>query len=332
MALEGPIESRKGVTEASSAVAGVTQQLWSECQWQHDMVRQRCESMSLQVPCACPSLAGRYMIMRKAHYILGVLFTGLGCASDRGDIESRTTAGMSASLSPLAVIQVVGVDTLSDSASIHRLQPEPDGGSIAFLFADPVKGIIGGLGLIEASGAQAARLVWPDSVTAFWWSGAHQLSFTSGTGQGVRVVVDAHAAQLSALEVTGTQASRLQQQTDTRGSLAAVLSRAQAFIDSVRIQPGGTPQGSALRYEADSIVLAPGDTFAAVHVRAADIRGTKVNPTWYLTHVPSGHMQGLDSLTGRSVGLPASAGQWGADGRFYYAKERSIWRADPKAQ
>jgi len=270
--------------------------------------------------------------MRKAHYIFGVLFMGLGCASDRNDAESTTVSSLSASLSPVAVIQVVGIDTLSDSASIHRLQPEPDGGSVAFLFADPVKGIVGGLGLIEASGVQTAQLAWPDSVTAFWWSGAHQLSFTSGTGQGVRVVVDAHAAQLSALEVTGTQAAGPQRQPDATVSRATVLSRAQAFIDSVRIQPEGTPQGSALRYEADSIVLAPGDTFAAVHVRAADIRGTKVNPAWYLTHVPSGHMHGLDSLTGRSTGLPAAAGQWGADGRFYYAKERSIWRADPKAQ
>lgn len=270
--------------------------------------------------------------MRKARYIFAVLVTGLGCDRGRSDTESRTVAEMSATLNPVAVIQVVGIDTLSDSAWIHRLQPEPDGGSVAFLFADPAKGIVGGLGLIEASGAQAAQLAWPDSVTAFWWSGAHQLSFTSGTGQGVRVVVDAHAAQLNALEVTGARAAEPQRQPDAKGSRATVLSRAQAFIDSVRIQPEGTPQGSALRYEADSIVLAPGDTFAAVHVRAADIRGTKVNPAWYLTHVPSGHMQGLDSLTGRSAGLPATAGQWGADGRFYYAKERSIWRADPRAQ
>ena len=271
--------------------------------------------------------------MRKAHCILGMLIiTGPGCATDRKDVQSTTISALTASLSPVAVIQVVGVDTLSDSASIHRVQPEPDGGSVAFVFADPAKGIVGGLGLIETSGAQTAQLAWPDSVTTFWWSGAHQLSFSSGTGQGVRVVVDAHAAQLSALEVTGTQATSLQQQSDARVSHATALLRAQAFIDSVRIQPEGTPQGSALRYEADSIVLAPGDTFAAVHVRATDIRGIKVNPAWYLTHVPSGHMHGLDSLTGRSAGLPAAAGQWGADGRFYYAKERSIWRVDPKAQ
>ena len=271
------------------------------------------------------------MLMRKARYIFGILITGLACVSDRNDAESRPGSVLSASLSPIAVIQAVGIDTLSDSAWIQRLQPEPDGGSVAFLFADPGKGIVGGLGLIGASGAQTAQLAWPDSVKAFWWSSAHQLSFTSGTGQGVRVVIDAHAEQLNTLEVTGTQAASPQDQSDAKGSQAAVLARAQAFIDSIRVQPEGRPQGSALRYEADSIVLAPGDTFAAVHVRAVDIRGTKVNPAWYLAHIPTGHMQGLDSLTGRSTGLSAAAGQWGADGRFYYAKEKSIWRADPKA-
>ena len=251
-----------------------------------------------------------------------------GCSSHQDDAEASVALGLVATTSPLATISVVGVDTLSDSAWIQRLQPEPDGGSVAFLFADPAKGITRGLGLVESSGRSAAQLAWPDSVSAFWWSGAHQLSFTAGTGQGVRVVVDAHAAQLEALEVTGP--------TTAPGSASApspnatALSRAQAFIDSIRVQPEGTPQGSTLRYRADSIVVAPSDTFAAVHVVANDGRGTTVNPTWYLTHLPSGHMQAIDSLTGRAEGLPPSAGQWGADGAFYYAKERSIWRAQPK--
>src|SRR5687767_15231459 len=124
--------------------------------------------------------------MRKAHYIFAVLVTGLGCDRGRSDTESRIVAEMSATLNPVAVISIVGIDTLSDSAWIHRLQPEPDGGSVAFLFADPMKGVSRGLGLVETSGTPGPHLVWPDSVNSFWWSGAHQLSFNAGTGQGVR--------------------------------------------------------------------------------------------------------------------------------------------------
>ena len=266
--------------------------------------------------------------MRKELRFLCVSAVLTGCMSSGDDIDSARASGLVATTSPLATVSVVGIDTLSDSASIQRLQPEPDGGSVAFLFADPGKGVSRGLGLVETSGTSGPQLVWPDSVNSFWWSGTHQLSFTSGTGEGVRVVVDAHAAQLQALELSGTSAQPARDTGRTASSKAA-LSRAQAFIDSIRVQPEGTPQGSTLRYRADTIVLAPGDTFAAVHVLANDGRGTTVNPTWYLAHLPSGHMRAIVSLIGRSTGLLSSAGQWGADGAFYYAKERSIWRAQP---
>jgi hypothetical protein len=253
----------------------------------------------------------------------------MACVNDGQDTGSSGAAGLAVTTSSLAVIGIVGIDTLSDSASIHQLQPEPDGTSVAFLFGDPVKAVTSGLGLANVSGAPTAQLAWPDSVTSFWWSGPHQLSFTAGTGQGVRVVVDAHAAQLEALEVADARPHSPRTVTASEQS-AAVLSRAQAFIDSIRVQPGGTPQESALRYQADSILIAPGDTFAAVHVSAKNSQGATANPAWYVTHLPSGHVQAVDSLTGTSTGLPASAGQWGADGRFYYAKERSIWRAEPR--
>lgn len=265
---------------------------------------------------------------RRSSLWVGISAMLAGCTSGQDSTKASVASGLTATASPLATISIVGIDTLSDSAWIRRLQPEPDGGSVAFLFADPAKGITRGLGLVESSGQSVAQLAWPDSVRTFWWSGAHQLSFTAGTGQGVRVVVDAHAAQLEALAVTGPASVP---ESATAGTPnAAALSRAQAFIDSIRVQPEGTPQGSTLRYRADSIVLAPGDTFAAVHVVANDGHGTTVNPTWYLAHLPSGHMQAIDSLTGQAKGLPPSAGQWGVDGTFYYAKERSIWRAQPK--
>ena len=269
--------------------------------------------------------------MRREFLFLCISTLLIGCLGNSEDAEPSVASGLATTTSPLVTISIVGIDTLSDSAWIHRLQPEPDGGSVAFLFADPMKGVSRGLGLVETSGTPGPHLVWPDSVNSFWWSGAHQLSFNAGTGQGVRVVVDAHAAQLEALQMTGSNA-RLPNSSSAGPPSAAALSRAQAFIDSIRVQPEGTPQGSTLRYRADSIILAPGDTFAAVHVFASDGRGTTVNPAWYLAHLPSGHMQPIDSLTGRSTGLLSSAGQWGRDGAFYYAKERSIWRAQPRAQ
>lgn len=269
--------------------------------------------------------------MGRALLCLCISATLAGCTGDDKHAESPVALGLVVTTSPIATVGVVGIDTLSDSAWIHRLQPEPDGGSVAFLFADPAKGISRGLALVESSGTSAPQLVWPDSVNSFWWSGAHQLSFNSGTGQGVRVIVDAHAAQLEALQSTGAPSGPPATPTASTAS-ASALSRAQAFIDSIRIQPQGTPQGSTLRYRADSIVLAPGDTFAAVHVLANDGHGATVNPAWYLAHLPSGHMQAVDSLTGRSTGLLSSAGQWGLDGAFYYAKDRSIWRTRPRIQ
>jgi hypothetical protein len=274
--------------------------------------------------------------MRKASSLLAVsalYIVSATCIDNRGDPKALPSPAFTVTVAPVATITFIGADTLSDSARVYQLEPEPDGGSIAFLFADPAKGITRGLGIVQASGNQPAQLGWPDSVVSVWWSNPHQLSFTAGTGRGVRLVVDAHAAQLQAIEATRAQGASVAR-SDTADSPASTkaLSRARTFIDSIRVQPAGTPQHSALRYRTDSVLVARGDTLAAVHVSAADVHGTKVNPSWYLVHLPSGHMQAVDSLTGQSPGLAASAGQWGANGSFYYAKERSIWQAQPVAQ
>lgn len=263
----------------------------------------------------------------------GLLITG-SCIGDQDARNPRASSVFTVEVNPVATsITFIGADTLSDSARIYQVQPEPDGGSVAFLFADPAKGITQGLGIVQASGDQRAKVGWPDSVLSVWWSNPHQLSFTAGTGRGVRLVVDAHAAVLEAAEVPSADiTSRGGGRTGNAQLNVDALSQAQAFIDSVRVQPAGTPQRSVLRYEADSALVGPGDTLAAVHVSAGDQEGTKVNPAWYLVHLPSGQVQRVDSLTGRSPGLPASAGQWAANGSFYYAKERSIWRVEPRAQ
>jgi hypothetical protein len=257
----------------------------------------------------------------------------ISCIANQDESERRTASTFTAHAQPIATITVIGADTLSDSARIYQLEPEPDGGSIAFLFTDPAKGVTQGLGVVQTSGSQQAQLGWPDSVVSVWWNGPHQLSFTAGTGRGVHVVIDAHAAELRTADVTGTTATPpAASQPGSSNSNQAAKSRAQAFIDSVRVQPEGTPQRSAMRYQADSVLVAPGDTLAAVHVSAADPNGSPVNPAWYLLHLPSGHVRPVDSLTGRSPGLPASGGRWGARNSFYYAKERTIWRVEPSSR
>lgn len=278
---------------------------------------------------ACAHLLQGLDDMQRVLLLPGVFILLLSCINNQEDAKSPPASSLSAITSPLTTINIIGIDTLSDSASIHRVRPEPDGSSIAFLFADPAQGITNGLGLVQASGNAAAQIAWPDSVISFWWSGPHQLSFTAGTGHGVHIVVDAHASELQTLQVTGVRARQSTLPAKVDNSSTAVLSRAQAFIDSIRVQPEGIPQQSGLRYEVDTISLAPSDTFAAVHVLARGPQGMEANPTWYLAHLPSGHMQAIDSLTGQSRGLPPTAGEWGTDGRFYYVKERSIWRAQP---
>jgi hypothetical protein len=253
------------------------------------------------------------------------------CTGGREPTQQKSISTFDVTAEPIATITSVGIDSLSDSASILRLEPEPDGESVAFLFADPVKGVRAGLGIVQISGARTSQLAWPDSVTSVWWSGPHELSFTAGTGQGVHVVINAHAAQLEALHTT--EGKPRPQRSNGRGARTPNqgLTRAQAFIDSVRVQPEGNPQRSTLRYQVDTLVAGTGDTLAAAHVSAQTQSG-KVNPAWYLLHTPSGRVRAIDSLIGTSVGLPPSGGQWDMKGVFYYAKERSIWRAIPRAQ
>lgn len=285
----------------------------------------------------CARLLQSTIRMKKNSLLLVILLLCLfesGCISRPDKTEQAASSVFTASTQPITTVARIGSDTLSDSVRIDRLEPEPDGQSIAFLFADPAKGITRGLAIVQSSGAEQPQLVWPDSVASFWWSGPHQLSFTAGTGRGVRVVVNSHAEQLEALDATGAQQmSPPGEAQPTEGTPGvAALARAREFIDSVRIQPTGTPQRSTLRYQPDTVLVAPGDTLAAVYVSAGMTEGTKVNPAWYLVHLPSSHMVPVDSLTGRSSGLSATAGRWGANGVFYYAKEQSIWRAQPSVK
>jgi hypothetical protein len=269
--------------------------------------------------------------MKQIFWLVGIGAGILSCMSSEEETRPSHASAFTVTIEPFATVNLIGPDTLSDSALILELHPEPDEGSVAFRFADPVKHITSALGIVQASGNRQAQLVWPDSVLSVWWGNPHELGFIAGIGTGVRVVVDVHATQLEAIEASEAK-PRLSAtlQTPASRSSAAAVKRAQTFIDSVRVQPEGTPQHSTLHYEADTAAVAPDTALAAVHVSARDHQGTKSNPSWYLVHIPSGHVRPVDSLTGSSPGLPATGGKWSNEGVFYYAKERSILRVRPQ--
>ena len=281
----------------------------------------------------CLALASEAAHMRRIFWLVGIGVGVLSCVNSKEEARPSRTSAFTVAIEPFATVNVIGPDTLSDSARILELHPEPDEGSIAFRFADPVKRITSALGIVQASGNRQAQLVWPDSVLSVWWGNPHELGFIAGTGTGVRVVVDVHATQLEAIEASEAKPGLgTALQTPASRSAAAAVKRAQAFIDSVRVQPEGTPQRSALHYEADTAAIAPDTALAAVHVSARDQQGARSNPSWYMVHIPSGHVRPVDSLTGSSPGLSAIGGKWSNKGVFYYAKERSILRVRPQAQ
>ena len=277
-------------------------------------------------------LASERAHMKGIIWLLGAT-VALSCTSSEEETKTSRASTFNVAIGPFATVDVIGTDTLSDSARILELYPEPDAGSFVFRFADPGKHITSGLGIVQTSGNRQAQLIWPDSVLSVWWGSPHELGFTSGTGSGVRIIVDVHATQLEAIEASQDRGRLgVARQAAAGRSTALAVKRVQVFIDSVRVQPEGTPQHSALRYQADTATIASSINVAAVHVSAQDHEGKKSNPSWYLVHLPSGHVRPLDSLTGSSPGLPAIGGQWTGDGVFYYAKERSIWQARPQLQ
>jgi hypothetical protein len=224
----------------------------------------------------------------------------------------------------LATIRYMGQDSLSDSAHIIRLVPEPDGRSVAVVFADPALGISTGLALLE-TGLRRVRLVWPDSVGAVWWVDDHHLAFQSrtGSGAGVRAVVDVHADTLEHIESAG---DTVPPGAPTFAEESEVRARATAYIDSVRRQPGGVPQEGTLRYTVRTIAPAVVDSVVAFYVTARGAEGDAFNPTWYLLHLPSGRVAPIDSVTGPSGALTADAAAWSGD-RFIYARGEVLFAA-----
>ncbi|HSJ64579.1 MAG TPA: hypothetical protein VK922_11860 [Gemmatimonadaceae bacterium] len=264
------------------------------------------------------------MTPRHAAPILGALAMLAACGDDAEKIDAeRPAISFFVERDSLATIRYVGSDSLSDSAYVRRLVPEPDSRSIAVIFADPGIGIASGLALLEPE-RQRVRLVWPDSVGTVWWSGDHRLAFESHTGAThVRAVVDVHADSLEQLRIS---ADSLPTAGQAPPADDAVRARATAYIDSVRGQPGGVPQDGSLRYTVTALSTAPSDSLVAFYVSARAQREEALNPTWYILHVPSGRIAPVDSVIGRAEALRADAAAWSGD-RFVFARGDVLYEA-----
>jgi hypothetical protein len=212
-------------------------------------------------------------------------------------------------------------DTLSDSAHVLGTAVESDGGTVAFVFADPAKKITAGLGL-SRTGEDAAQLVWPDSVTSVWWSRPHALAFT--TSRGARVVVDVHAEKLETMaDSSPTAAPGVATKPSDRS-----IARAVNYVDSLHFQPGGKPQRSALRYQVESAMPASKQPLMAFYVLASDSSGRKMNPAWFAMDTTSGAVTKIDEVVGAPTELPQNTAGWTDDGHFIYTKGFTLWSAE----
>jgi hypothetical protein len=255
--------------------------------------------------------------------ILIALATVAGCNdAARERTRPASTTVLSAHSTQRASLQIVGADTLSDSARILRILPEQDGDATVAIFSDPVRRISAGLAINDRRMANP-QLIWPDSVTGVWWTGSHTLAFTTSNGQGIRLVVDVHAATLKIADTTRVGA----------GAPAALVvdssvsERARTYIDSVYVQPAGVST-QPLTYSVIRVVPSPDGTLAAFYSAARDVSGKLSNPSWFVLDRSSGAVAALDQVTGAITEISASAGEWGGNTSFFYTKGNAIWEAE----
>ncbi|HVE77575.1 MAG TPA: hypothetical protein VNA89_01880, partial [Gemmatimonadaceae bacterium] len=227
---------------------------------------------------------------------------------------------------PRFEMRVVGGDTLGDSAYVVAVIPEPDGDAIAVRFADPGKRLTSGLAIADRA-RPTPQLLWPDSVTAAWWNTPHTIAFTTTTGGGVRAVVDVHAETLTVVTRPAQQAT-----APPRAGAPEPRDRerARAWVDSAFVQPGGRPARAGLRYEVDTILPSFDGRWAGFHVVAHDSAGRPSNPAWLLIARDGGGVTELDRITGTASALPAAAAAWSSNGRFFYARGRTVVEVRPE--
>lgn len=247
-------------------------------------------------------------------------------ACDReGESVSRRTPGtpLQVHITQRSAFQTVASDTLSDSARVLGIHPEPDGDALVVLYSEPGR-VSTGLAIVDRK-MPAPQLLWPDSVTSVFWTGPHTLAFRTTQGGGIRLVVDVHAAQLTLADTTGGVAPPAPLvMTDS-----SMMLRARQYTDSLRGQVRGAPQtSSALTYAVTRVVPSADGRLAAFHMAARDAAGMLTNPGWYVLDRESGSVTAIDQVTGPANELPQQAGQWSQGTSFFYAKGRALWEAE----
>lgn len=267
-------------------------------------------------------------VMRSLLTLLVVLLAVWSCerTDDRIQVD-RSPASFFVERDSIASVHLIAGDSLSDAAMILQVIPEPDGRTVAVVFADSAIGVKRGLALADPE-RHRASLVWPDSVTAAWWRDSHRLHFeTAGAGgenRGFHAIVNVHADSLEHLETGHDSVPR---PPGRPLWLNEARSRAAAYVDSVRDQPAGTPRQGSLRYDVTMILASPKDRLAAFYVTAHGRDDERVNPAWYLMHVPSGRVAPIDSVIGRADDLLPGAAAWTPEARFIYAQGTTLYSA-----
>ena len=265
--------------------------------------------------------------------LLGIAFLLFSIACERvddGSAKSAQTSGTNLTIltERRGNLQIVGADTLSESARVLALFPEPDGAAIAFTFADSASKVSSALGLLD-SGKESAQLIWPDSVTHVVWPGAHRLSWTaSSTHGGVHAVVDVHNAELSHIEEDHPIPPTTSAAGNSEAADLSARARATSYIDSLRLQPIGVPSKGTLRYSVTRVVHSPSDSLVAFYVIARGSEGSeRMNPTWYALDLRTGLVAPVDSLTGSANALAETTATWIENGRFVYVKGLTLHEA-----
>ncbi len=282
--------------------------------------------------CFLPTTA----LMTRAFPAISFLLLFMACqrADDRpANQASATRASLSITSERRGNLQIVGADTLSESARVIALFPEPDGAGIAYTFADSAGNVSSALGLLD-SGKESAQLIWPDSVVNVDWPGAHKLTWTaSSTRGGVHAVVDVHSAELGHIEEEHPIPRASVPSDNTEAAESSARSRATAYIDSLRLQPTGVPSQGTLRYTVTRLMRAPSDSLVAFYVIARASEGSvRLNPAWYALDLRTGTVAPVDSLTGKANALPESAAAWVGNDRFVYVKGLILHEAKVRRQ
>ena len=244
---------------------------------------------------------------------------GMACAEP----ESGSDGGVQKAVLELDARQRVTLDRIGNDSTlravrIRALFPEPDGEAIPVLFADTGRKISAGLAIVDAR-RESPELLWPDSVTRVWWSGPHELTFTTATGRDAYVVVNVHAAAVDSVAIDVPIPGPPSDTAD-----AASRGRAQRFIDSLHVQPGGTVERGNLTYTVMRWIPDSAHRLAAFHVTARDSAGRAVNPSWYVTDIQSGTVTLIDQVIGPADEMPGDAGGWTNDQRWIYAKGATV--------